>query len=84
MPPGQPYPIASLVLKLLATLALFAGLFLAVFWTPGLLLGLFVAAIAADTRAFSQVLSRERRLAELSELVRRHRGGWLDSVARME
>jgi hypothetical protein len=84
MPPGEPYRIASLVLKLLATLALFGGLFLAVFWTPGLLLGLFVAAIAADSRAFSQVLSRERRRAQLSELVRRYRGGWLDSVARSE
>ena len=84
MPPGEPYPIASLVLKLLATLALFGGLFLALFWTPGLLLGVFVAAIAADPRAFSQALSRERRRAQLSALVRRYRGGWLESVARME
>ena len=84
MPPGDPYPIARLVLKLFATLALFGGLFLAVFWTPGLLLGLFVAAIAADTRAFSEVLSRERRLAQVSEVARRYRGGWLDSVARVE
>ena len=84
MAPGEPYPVLALTLRILATTVLFAGLFLALFWTPGLLLGLFAAAVAADTRAFSQVLTRERRLAQVSENARRFRGGWLDSIARIE
>ena len=39
MAPGEPYPALAIVVNILVSLGLFVGLFLTVFWTPGLVLG---------------------------------------------
>lgn len=80
MAPGEPYPHLQIVLNILVSLALFVGLFLAVFWTPGLVLGIFALGYAADSNALSQILDRGRRLREVHALARAARGGWTDSA----
>ena len=84
MAPHTPYPFAELATGLVVFLSLFAAVFLAIFWTPGLLLGLFVVAYAADSRTFSQSLDPQVRRARVAEAAVRLRGGWLDSPARPE
>jgi O-antigen/teichoic acid export membrane protein len=74
----------AVVVNVLLTLLFFVGVFLAIFWTPGLLLGLFVVAYAADSRTFSQSLDPQVRRARVAEAAVRLRGGWLDSPARPE
>lgn len=81
MSPGEPYPYLAIVVNILVSLALFVALFLAVFWTPGLVLGLFVAAYAADSNVLSQLVERRRRLREVEVEARATRGGWTHSVA---
>lgn len=81
MAPGEPYPYVRIVLNILVSLTLFTALFLGIFWTPGLLLGLFAAAYAADANAFSQTVDRARRLRSVGAAARLRRGGWLDSAA---
>jgi hypothetical protein len=76
--------MARALVNVLASFVLFVGVFLAFFWTPGLLLALFAAAFVADTQAFSHVRGRTRRAAQLSQAARRYRGGWLDSTVRVE
>jgi len=65
-----------------ATLALFAGVFLSIFWTPGVLLGLFALAYAADSRTLSTARDPATRRAQNAEAARRYTDGWLDSIAR--
>lgn len=81
MSPGQPYPYVAMIVNVLASLALFAGCFLAIFWTPGLLLSLFAAAYAADSNALTQNLDRRRRLRAVAFETRLYRGGWVGSAA---
>lgn len=81
MAPGEPYPALSIVVNILFSLGLFVGLFLAVLWMPGLVLGLFALAYAADSNALSQVLDRRRRLVAARRAARAVRGGWTDSAA---
>lgn len=81
MAPGEPYPALAIVFNILVSLGLFVGLFLAVFWTPGLVLGLFALGYAADSNALTQVVDRGRRLAETQRIARTARGGWTDSAA---
>ncbi len=81
MAPGEPYPALAIVVNILLSLGLFVGLFLAVFWMPGLVLGLFALAFAADSNALSQVVDRRRRLLETRLAARVARGGWTDSAA---
>lgn len=81
MAPGEPYPALAIVVNILVSLGLFVGLFLAVFWTPGLVLGLFALAFAADSNALSQLLDTRRRLRTVRVGARAARGGWTDSVA---
>ena len=81
MAPGEPYPRLAILLNLLVSLGLFVGLFLAVFWTPGLVLGLFALAYAADSNALSQIVDRRRRLRQMRATARATRGGWTDSAA---
>ncbi len=81
MAPGEPYPALAIVVNILVSLGLFIGLFLAVFWTPGLVLGLFALGYAADSNALSQVVDRGRRLAETRAVARVASGGWTDSAA---
>lgn len=80
MAPGEPYPHLQIVLNILVSLGLFFGLFLAVFWTPGLVLGLFALGYAADSNALSQMLDRGRRLRDVHALARAAHGGWTDSA----
>jgi len=79
--PGEPYPVLAIVINILVSLGLFVGLFLAVFWTPGLVLGVFALGYAADSNALSQVVDRARRLAETRAIARVASGGWTDSAA---
>lgn len=81
MSPGEPYPHLAIVVNLLLSLALFVGLLLAVFWTPGLALGLFAIAYAADSNALSQIVDRHRRLRDMRIAARSTRGGWTESTA---
>lgn len=81
MAPGEPYPALAIIFNILVSLGLFVGLFLAVFWTPGLILGLFALGYAADSNALSQVVDRGRRLAETRAVARVAGGGWTDSAA---
>ena len=81
MAPGEPYPRVAIVLHLLLSLGLFVGLFLAVFWTPALVLGLFALAYAADSNALSQIVDGRRRLRRTAASARAARGGWTDSAA---
>lgn len=81
MAPGEPYPYLAIVLNIAVSLTLFVSLFLAVFWTPGLVLGLFAAAYAADSNALSHLVDRRRRLREVETEARVTRGGWITSVA---
>ena len=81
MAPGEPYPYLAMVVNIVVSLALFVGLFLAVFWTPGLVLGLFAAAYAADSNALTHLVDRGRRLREVEAEARVSRGGWISSVA---
>ncbi len=81
MAPGEQYPYLRIVLNIVVSLTLFTGLFLGIFWTPGLLLGLFATAYAADSNAFSQGADRARRLRSVALGARLQRGGWLDSSA---
>jgi hypothetical protein len=78
------FPHLAILGGIVVFLTLFAGVFLAVFWTPGLLLGLFVVAYAADARSFSQSHDPEVRRARVAEAAARLRGGWLHSPARPE
>lgn len=80
MAPGEPYPHLQIVLNMLVSLGMFVALFLAVFWTPGLVLGIFALGFAADSNALSQMLDRRRRLREVHALARAARGGWTDSA----
>lgn len=81
MSPGEPYPHLAIVRNLLVSLGLFMALFLAVFWTPGLVLGLFATAYAADSNALSQMVDRRRRLRDVRDAARVVQGGWTDSAA---
>jgi hypothetical protein len=81
MAPGEKYPYARIALNIVVSLGLFTGLFLGVFWTPGLLLGLFATAYAADSNALSQGVDRAKRLRAVALEARTRRGGWLDSAA---
>lgn len=81
MAPGEPYPYVRIALNIVVALTLFTGLFLGVFWTPGLLLSLFAAAYAADANALSYGADRARRLRTVALEARTRRGGWLDSAA---
>ena len=81
MAPGEPYPHLQIALNMLVSLGMFVALFLAVFWTPGLVLGVFALGFAADSNALSQMLDRRRRLREVLALARAARGGWTDSAA---
>lgn len=81
MAPGEPYPHLAIVVHLVVSLVLFVSLFLAVFWTPGLVLGLFVSAYAADSNALSQLVDRRRRLRQVKVDARVSRGGWSTSAA---
>lgn len=80
MAPGEPYPYLQIALNIVVSLGLFVGLFLAVFWTPGLVLGLFALGYAADSNALAQTLDRRRRLREVHALARTAHGGWIDSA----
>jgi hypothetical protein len=71
--------LVPVTVRVVVTLALFASLFLSIFWTPGVLLALFALVYAADARGFSQAVDRRRRVELLVASVRRYRGGWLDS-----
>lgn len=81
MAPGDTQSTLRALLRLLVSAGLFAGLMLAVFWTPGLVLGLFALAYAADSNALSQSVDRRRRLRQLRLAARAGRGGWTDSAA---
>lgn len=81
MAPGEPYPRLAIVLHLAVSLVLFVLLFLAVFWTPGLVLGLFASAYAADSNALSQLVDRRRRLRQVQVDARVSLGGWTTSAA---
>jgi hypothetical protein len=76
--PGILVPLCRIV----ASLALFAGVFLTLFWTPGVLLALFALAYAADSRTLSTALDPATRHAQNSEAARHYSGGWLDSIFR--
>jgi hypothetical protein len=65
--------------RVLGVLVLFTSLFLAIFWTPGVLLALFALVYAADSRAFSRAHDPRRQVELLLASLRRYRGGWLDS-----
>lgn len=71
--------LVTVAARVLVTLLLFASLFLAVFWAPGILLALFALAFTADARAFSQAVDPRRRSQLIVTSLRRYRGGWLDS-----
>lgn len=77
----QSHPHLAIVRNLLLSLGLFVALFLAVFWTPGLVLGLFAAAYAADSNALPQIVDRHRRLRDVRAAARAAHGGWTNSVA---
>ena len=81
MSPGEPYPYLAIVRNLLLALGMFVALFLAVFWTPGLVLGIFATAYAADSNALSQLIDRRRRLRDVRDAARIVNGGWTDSAA---
>ena len=84
MAPGQPYPYFAIVFRIGLTLALFVLLFLAIFWSPGVLLGLFALAYAADSRSFSHSHDPSVRRARVLRAASRYRGGWLDSPAHLQ
>jgi hypothetical protein len=65
--------------RVLVALVSFAFVFLAIFWTPAVLLSLFALVYAADSRAFSRAHDSRRRVELLVSSLRRYRGGWLDS-----
>jgi hypothetical protein len=69
----------TVAVRVLVALAAFASVFLAIFWTPGVLLSLFALVYAADSRAFSRAHDPRRRVELLVSSLRRYRGGWLDS-----
>jgi hypothetical protein len=75
-------PILLTLGHIVASLALFAGVFLTMFWTPGVLLALFALAYAADSRTLSTALDPATRHAQNVEAARRYAGGWLDSIFR--
>ena len=81
MAPGQPYPYLAMLARIGVTLTFFVLLVLAVFWSPGVLLGLFAVAYAADSRSFSHALDPRVRRARNLEAAARYRGGWIDSPA---
>jgi hypothetical protein len=72
-----------MVVSVVTALALFCGVFLSIFWTPGVLLGAFALAFAADARGLSHASTPLRRHDRMRLSTRRYRGGWLDSVARL-
>jgi hypothetical protein len=81
MAPGQPYPYLAMLARIGVVLSLFLCLFFAVFWSPGVLLGLFAIAYAADSRMFSHALDPRVRHARNLRAAARYRGGRLDSPA---
>lgn len=81
MSPRDPYPFATMIVHVLASLALFVGFFLTIFWMPALLLSLFVIAYAADSTAVTEHLDRRRRMRAAAAGARLRRGGWVGSVA---
>jgi hypothetical protein len=83
---ASPLTIATLILtwlRALAAVAAFVVLFTGFFWSPGLILALFVAGFASDSRMLSQAIDRTRRRNQLTVAVRRHRRGWFDAPARL-
>ena len=82
---GGRYPILALVALVAhvgTALTLFAAVFLSIFWTPGVLLGLFALAYAADSRTLTTALDPATRHAQNVDAARRYTDGWLDSIAR--
>ena len=74
-------PLLSWV-RALGALILFAALFLALFWTPAVLLSAFAAGVAASASALSQTFDRGRRRIVIVREARAFRGGWFDSSAQ--
>jgi hypothetical protein len=70
-----------MVVNVAVALGLFVLLYLAVIWSPGLILGVFALAFAADSNAVSQVFDRRRRVRAAVAQARTQRGGWTDSAA---
>lgn len=86
MPPDAPRSAVALgvAVRTVAALTCFVALFGAIFWSPGLLLGLFALAFAADAQTLSHALERHRRRARMIHTARVARGGWLRSPARLD
>ena len=65
-------------------LVLFVAVFLAVFWTPGVLLGVFVLVAVADSRTLSQAHDFRQRVRRNRHAAAVYRGGRLESLARRD
>ena len=73
-------PQAALAwIRVAAVLGFLTAFFMALFWTPGVLLAAFAVGFAADSRALSETLDRYLRSTQIADEARAFRGGWADS-----